>query len=91
MFRGASEAWRKVQQDIPPKLPSAVPPRRLGGKVNTCPLSSEESDGALSRSMAPWFFRALLPLLRNVHSFRFVRSLTGYGKISIPGLQGLNH
>lgn len=47
---------RKVQQDLPPKLPSAVPPRRLGGQANTCPLSSEESDGALSRSEARHVF-----------------------------------
>jgi len=43
---------RKVQQQFPPKSPTAVPPRRLGGTVNTGSLSSEESDGALSRSEA---------------------------------------
>jgi hypothetical protein len=43
-----------VQQNYPPKSPLAVPPRRLGGLVNTGPLSSEESDGALSRSKAPF-------------------------------------
>src|SRR5215472_3732406 len=31
---------RKVQQDLPPKLPLAVPPRQLGGLANTGPLSS---------------------------------------------------
>ena len=45
-----------VQQYIPPNLPTAVPPRRLGGLDNTSPLSSEESDGALSRSKAPSVF-----------------------------------
>src|SRR5258707_13007342 len=54
MFRGASEPVRKVQQEIPPKSPSAVPPRRLGGKAKTCPLSSGELDGGLSRTMGPF-------------------------------------
>jgi hypothetical protein len=67
---------RKVQQDLPPKLPSAVPPRRLGGKAKTCPLSSEESDGALSRSEAPHVF--LRPASSPArHSFHGLKSVTG--------------
>ena len=52
-FGGPSERCSGV---FPPKSPTAVPPRRLGGMANTCPLSSEESDGALSRSKAPSVF-----------------------------------
>jgi hypothetical protein len=67
---------RKVQQDLPPKLPSAVPPRRLGGKAKTCPLSSEESDGALSRSAASYgFVRPASSPAR--HSFHGLKSVTG--------------
>ena len=58
-------------QDLPPKSQSAVPPRRLGGLVKTSPLSSEESDGALSRSeaqlfSAPRFFACAPFLPRNI-------------------------
>ena len=45
-----------MQQDFPPKSPMAVPSRRLGGLAKISPLSSEESDGALSRSKAPLAF-----------------------------------
>ena len=52
MFRGASEARAKGAVRYSAEVAEAVPPRRLGGKANTCPLSSEQSDGALSRSVA---------------------------------------
>ena len=40
-----------MRQMFPPKSFAAVPSRRLGSLVNTGSLSSEESDGALSRSV----------------------------------------
>jgi len=48
----------------------------LGGKAKTCPLSSEESDGALSRSEAPHVF--LRPASSPArHSFHGLKSVTG--------------
>jgi hypothetical protein len=58
-----------VQQNFPPKSPTAVLPRRLGGLVNTGPLSSRRAGwSAIEEQGAPTSFCVLLLSVRAIPS-----------------------
>jgi len=76
MFRGTSEARAKGAAGSSAEVAVGSPAEVAGGKAKTCPLSSEESDGALSRSEAPHVF--LRPASSPArHSFHGLKSVTG--------------